>query len=169
MKWIQVFNSGPIHFGFISLSIVSPGIPLDQQLSILYLKQLWLFGAVDEYASCFIQITSSNLVLPSIYGLTTDSVMEYKPVAAVAYPVYYGMCLSLYRQDKMFRGNFWTTLTENVAFGRNAHSLTHVLPFWEEARAVIVYLSLNTVKSCEQPRWHFSFPLKKMFNETLQG
>lgn len=54
-----------------------PGTPsADQQFSILYFKELQLFGAVDEYASCLVQITSSNLALPSIDGFTTDSVME---------------------------------------------------------------------------------------------
>lgn len=55
-----------------------------------------------------IQITSSYLVVPSIYCCTTDSVLEFKPVPAVSYPVYYGMCLSLRIQDKrlMNGGNF---------------------------------------------------------------
>lgn len=82
---LGLFNLWPNPFGFHFTVCHFLSMPLDQQLSILYLKKAGLFGVCDECASYFIQITLSNLMLHFIQCCTTDSVMEHKSVQAVPY------------------------------------------------------------------------------------
>lgn len=142
-------NSGvQLRAQFILALFHCPSLPprtpsADQRFSILYLKQLQLFAAVDEDASYLVQITSSNLVLPSADGLTTDSVME-SGVPAV-YTLLIMVCAYPCKWS-IFRGNFSKYSRRQDTFWSYHATPVHArLPFFLRRRwAVIIYSSFTT-------------------------
>lgn len=168
-------NSGvQLRGQFILAPFHCPSLPprtpsADQQFSILYLKQPQLFGAVDEYASLLIQITSCNLVLPSFDGLTTDSVMESGVLAL--YILLIMVCAYHCRCGACSGGTCKIFWQKRYLLISSSHCRSRLLALFSLKRhwAVITYSSLNTDHMDGPSDIALSCWKKTQLNETLQG